>query len=389
MEMKGNTKHERGGVLLLLALSLIVLIGLLALAIDIGVGYAARRKVQNAVDAGALAAAVKLADHESDSVIYAVIEQYTIVENEAHTFEAFYIAEPGGPVLATVGEGAIPLSATGIRINATLTTPTYFAQLLGFDTLTVEASGGGGFGKADIMLVLDRSGSMDDDSCSWQPYPPTGGRECYSPVNETNCTDCYVLSGSRRVHGTWGSPLQPITAAKNAANLFVDLNNPHFTYIGVASYADDYTLNRTLSNNYAGVKTAISNLVADGCTNAAGGLYRARQELTGVHAREGASRFVVFLTDGLPNQGLNSSQSCSSCPDYCPVAKTAARNQAILAAEDNIIIFTIALGNKADQALMRDIADLTGGGFYYAPTSDELASIYEEIFEQIRLRLIE
>lgn len=361
--MIDKLKHERGGVLLLVALSLILLIGLLALAIDIGVGYAARRKVQNAVDAGALAAATKLAEHTSDAAIYAIIEQYTTVENEAQTFEAFYIAEPGGPTLAAVGGGSIPAQATGVRVNATLTTPTYFARLMGFDTLTVEATGGGGFGKADIMLVIDRSGSMAFDG---------------------------------------NNPQQPMTKTKDAAKAFVELNNPLLTNIGVVSYASDHRLDYSLSPNFASVKSAIHGLTASGCTNSRGGLYRAKNELL-TSGRPGAIRVIVFLTDGLPNYGINSSGGsvalCSSCPNHCLAAQNALITEAQLVAGEAIVVYTIALGNttivpapagmRSGWELMQEVAAITGGEAFYAPTANDLGAVYQAIFERIRLRLIE
>jgi Pyruvate/2-oxoacid:ferredoxin oxidoreductase delta subunit len=228
---------------------------------------------------------------------------------------------------------------------------------------------GGGFAPIDIILVMDRSGSMDDDSCVG----------C-SGTNQRSCRQC---------GGTWTYPPQPITDAKNAAKVFVDLNNPAVSHIGLASYASDYGLDAALTANYGYVKTAIDRLSAQGCTNAAGGLLVGRNELNGPRARPDATHVIVFLTDGLPNQGLTSSQSCKRCPDYCPAAKQAARQQAVLAANDHITIYTIALGSKADRALMQDIAEITGGLSYYAPTSDDLETIYRAIFEQIRLRLVQ
>ncbi|MBN1259755.1 MAG: VWA domain-containing protein [Anaerolineae bacterium] len=377
-------RKENGGSLLLVALSLILLVGVLALAIDIGIAYAERRKVQNAVDAGSLAGATLLIDGATDAEILAIIDHYTVVENHVQAFEAHYIAVPNGPSIGEVGGGAVPNDATGIRVIAANESPTFFALMMGFDHVTVEAIGSGGFGTLDIVLVMDESGTMDDDSCSWKPYPPSGGNNCRSPLNPTNCQNCYVWSGGMRHYGVWSSPDQPMTDAKAAASAFVDMNNPQIAQLSLVSYEASVRLRQVLTENYPAVKTAIAALDADGCTNASGGIQKAIQELGSSRSRDDALHVIVFLTDGLPNY-----PQCSDCRDHCPAAKQAALNQAQIAANNGIIIFTISLGSKADQALMQQIADLTGGQHYYAPSSDDLLTIYGTIFEQIRLRLIE
>jgi len=345
--------------LITVAISLTVLFAMLALVIDIGLAYAERRRMQNAADAGALAGGQVLINGGTDAEIAATIQQY-VTENGAQSFQAFYV--PSGQ---QVGTGYKPPDATGIQVIAETTFPTIFAGLVGLDTITVRASAEGGYAPLDIMLVIDRSGSMDDDShcsvgywwwCNWNPW---------------YCWWC---------GGTW--LIQPLTDAKIAANYFVDLNNPELSHIGLVSYSHYATKDRVLTDNFAAVKASINALSANGCTNAADAIKKARQELTGPRNRPHAARIIVFLTDGLPNY-----PQCSDCRDHCPPAKEATRVQAAIAADYNIVIYAIGLGSKADMALMQDIADLTGGEAFYAPSSSDLQAIYEEIFEQVRLRL--
>jgi len=49
--------NERGAVAITVAFSLLVLMGFAAIALDLSVGYESRRRVQNAADSAALAAA--------------------------------------------------------------------------------------------------------------------------------------------------------------------------------------------------------------------------------------------------------------------------------------------------------------------------------------------
>ncbi len=57
-----ENENEHGQTMIQLALALIVLLGFVALAIDLGSGYLERRRMQNAADAGALAGAYAICD---------------------------------------------------------------------------------------------------------------------------------------------------------------------------------------------------------------------------------------------------------------------------------------------------------------------------------------
>lgn len=361
--MLGRLHHgQEGQGLVILVLSTLALLGALALGIDGGNLYLQRRRMQIAADAGALAGASVLVHGGNDAEIEAAVQQYTS-SNQAQAFLAFYV--PSGD---EVGTGFAPHDARGIRVSAQVTVPAYFAGALGFDSLSTSAIASGGFPPLDIMLVLDRSGSMDDDSCSLQP-------DGCSTRNKTDCEAC---------GGVWSMPLQPISDAQEAAKVFVGMNNPNLARLGAASYAASASLDQELTDQFAQVEAAIDSLVASGCTNAADGIHVAHQELTGPRGRADALRIIVFLTDGLPNY-----PECSDCRDYCPAAKQSARDRAADAASDGIVIYTIGLGSKADAVVMQDIADLTRGEYFYAPTSNDLLSVYRTVFERIRLRLIE
>ena len=75
MSMKKAGRSESGQVFVILALVIVGLIGFTALAIDGGMVYAERRRAQNAVDSGALAAA--LAMTQSDNVHVAALNRTT------------------------------------------------------------------------------------------------------------------------------------------------------------------------------------------------------------------------------------------------------------------------------------------------------------------------
>jgi hypothetical protein len=59
------------------------------------------------------------------------------------------------------------------------------------------------------------------------------------------------------------------------------------------------------------------------------------------------------------------------------------------ARNNTIIVYTIGLGAQADNALLQEVADRTGGMYYYAPNANDLDRIFQEIADQIFLRLVE
>ena len=61
-----TNKHRRGATMMLFLMMLVVLLGMVAFAVDVGRMYLARNQLQTAVDAGALAASLQLAKDRDD-----------------------------------------------------------------------------------------------------------------------------------------------------------------------------------------------------------------------------------------------------------------------------------------------------------------------------------
>ena len=115
--------EERGSVLVLVALSMVALIGMTALVVDVGLVYVERVKVNNAVDAAALAGGLELMNNESDYEVkqealhYAALNDVNISEEDVH----------------------INNSRSEITVQTARMVDLYFAQVLGFDQLETGA----------------------------------------------------------------------------------------------------------------------------------------------------------------------------------------------------------------------------------------------------------
>ncbi len=179
-----------------------------------------------------------------------------------------------------------------------------------------------GANRADVMLILDRSGSM---------------------------------SGA------------PLTAAKGAATQFVGLMQTGDA-VGVGSYDDTAQLNYPLTPiSDEAIKTAaqstINAIVAGNLTSIGAGMVTGRDQLLSRGASEHAWA-IVLLSDGQQN----------AAPWVDDVLPTITATK--------IKLFTIGLGN-VDEPLMSRMAQETGGSYYYAPDPTGLARIYNSIAGEV------
>jgi hypothetical protein len=176
--MRQHRSGERGQILILGALMMTVLVGFLALVIDVGNAYAQRRFVQNGADAATLAAVRLLVENldtgTADTSVAAVVRQSmdtngqgTFAPNAGLTADdgAWYVTL-GGTRIAAVGSGvtipAAPLrgfpqlngsSVAGVEVVGRKQFGTFFAGVLGYKQMTVRASSMAGFGGTGSVFL--------------------------------------------------------------------------------------------------------------------------------------------------------------------------------------------------------------------------------------------
>lgn len=124
-----NTRRdisEQGQTMIMLVLGIIAFIAMLALVLDGGNAYAAKRQAQNAADAGALAGATYMCNN---------IDEPNVIANTittANTYAELNGAYPSPEVYATV-------SSHTVVVTATVTKDTFFAGVIGFDQVAPRA----------------------------------------------------------------------------------------------------------------------------------------------------------------------------------------------------------------------------------------------------------
>jgi hypothetical protein len=193
---------------------------------------------------------------------------------------------------------------------------------------------------------------------------------------------------------------QPIYDTLAAADNFLEFLDTDLDQVGLASYSNSASVNIELSSNFDAITSTLYTINPDGCTNISAGIYAGVDGLSTFAPHEGrtnAVHIMILLSDGWSNTWAGS-QTCACdtsppCPyNTCyegtsePWGKV---RQAYRWAKDNsIIIFTIGQGACVNEDLLQEIAEETGGRYYWAPTTEELDEIFAEIAQYIFLRLV-
>jgi hypothetical protein len=176
----------------------------------------------------------------------------------------------------------------------------------------------------------------------------------------------------------WKVSQQPITALKDATDLFLDylLDNAAEDQVSLSVYthpsSNGALLESPLTTDYNLLKTISRQRQAghyDHYTNIGAGIRMGRIELEN-NARPRAHRMMILMTDGIANRTLTSA-----------TPKQFALDEAALCAASNIRIITVSVGAGADTALMQQIADLTGGTHFNVPGGSSVAQYEAELQE--------
>jgi DNA-binding XRE family transcriptional regulator len=188
----------------------------------------------------------------------------------------------------------------------------------------------------DIILIVDRSGSMRD-----------------------------TIQGDEN---------NKIYYAKLAASNFVDALNSTTDQVGLVSFSTFSELDSTFTNDFDFVKNKIDGLSANGWTDIGAGLNDANQEFEYV-ARYNSSWVIILLSDGKTN-------TYEGDPSEPELSREYALNQSELAHDMGIKVYTIGLGDKEDidESLLQEIKTEE---YFYAPSASELDSIYQAIAEDL------
>jgi hypothetical protein len=274
--MRGNRpgkKRQKGFATIYLTLvGAFLLIPMAGLAIDFGIVYNVKARLQTACDAGAIGAGYLLhaTTNLSDPTQYAAITSAAQQFFNAN-FTSHYMSSTLGPY------SAVATSSTAgktITVNATAYVPMLFMRVLGIANSTVSAQAVSNVRYIAMMIVVDRSGSI---------YTENAQALIQNSLNTfvASSTTSYLVNGVDTVGmvsfgATWNLDFSPTTSFQ--------------------------------SGQTSTIGTAITNIPfctaanggATSSTNTAEGLYQAWYELYQMNL-PGSLNVILLVTDGRPS----------------------------------------------------------------------------------------
>jgi len=195
-------------------------------------------------------------------------------------------------------------------------------------------------------------------------------------ISEGGISVALVMDRSGSMSESDSGGLSKMTEAQAAADSFITNATPmdRGSLVTVDSCGSDQLLRASdwmlADANQDGVidlVALVNGLTPDGNTALFDGIGMGINSLS----QEPSPKAVIVFTDGLENN------SCNPSYDSLTLVVTNAINA-------GVPVYTIGLGTDADQNTLQTIAGDTGGSFYFAPSAQDIASIYQQIGRQVR-----
>jgi len=237
----------------LVALSVVVLLGFLGLATDVGVLWATKRKAQTAADAAAVAGANATLGTQSSS--------YSAAATDVATLNGFTNGSGGTTITVTQPTPSGYPSGTYVQVSITKSVSTYFLGVLGYKTIpiTVSALAGNTNGSNTVVALAGSSSGVKIDGSSVNVA-------CGIISNSTSSSALTVVNGGSLtaatvgvVGGTSGSvPSNVKTNITPVSNPFSSWTQPTPTSCSRQS------TNNSGTNTITTTCTVASNKVYDG-----------------------------------------------------------------------------------------------------------------------------
>jgi len=389
-DFRSSPHSRRGAAHVLVAAMMMVFIIAAALTVDVSYMQLIRTELRTATDAAAKAgteALIRTQDSDTaiaEAVRYAGLNtvggsSFVITNNDVSLGRVV----PGQGGKWNFVEGGTPLNAVRVdgRVGgggATAAKPLFFGPALGVSDFSTSHKSTAAKQEVEIVLCLDRSGSMlwdmsGTDSSFTTPNPNLSTFTAWgwqwqyalSPPHPTGCRwtilgnaiDLFLDEASkyrlkpRTALVTWGSeytmPIAPNTQYGAAESDVVLPSRSSF----------DWDVNRAAIEAAIDVRTSLPMM---GGTNMSAGIDLAVAELTGGNSEAFTTKIIILLSDGQWNDG---------------------RDPLLAAADANasgITIHTISM-LSIDQWTLQQIAANTDGDFYSANSEATLRTAFEEI----------
>ncbi len=319
-----------GAMLVLVAIMMVGFMMTIALSVDIAQMHLTKTELRTATDAASKAAATTLAD--TMSYDQAIKRGQEIAAANSVNNEPLQLSTSdfkfGNARLSETGkfefqQGMQPYNTVqviGRRAEQARSgaVPLFFGGLTGVEFFETESTAAATYIERDVVLVVDRSGSMQGEKFS----------ELISAIN------------------TFTETLE---------------ETPVEEHVGLASYAEYASTDVALTPNLDQINQGVGSLNLGGWTSVSRGMKAGNQIMQDGRNANFVERTMIVMTDGRHNRGPNPERVTRRLHD------------------NGITLHTITFGPDADQSRMAGIARLGGGRHYHADNGIQLQEIYREI----------
>jgi Flp pilus assembly protein TadG len=305
-----RARGERGQILAVVALALVALLGISAFAIDVGYAYYAKRQLQSATDAAALAGAQDLPNATTavqTAKTYAADNTPSNLGSFAFTYTT---ACTNTAILATGCTASV--NPNQLTVSGTASTNTWFAGIFGITHFDVSAHANAcspcSSTPVDIVIAVDRTGSMctptdGSGNCIDLDNAKDGIRTMLKDLNPPYAQIGMVAFPPVQTTGTSPCAGPYNSLGGNGYDGYDSASRGYVTDIVNGNYKTGTVLN-TSSGLYLHTNDGPANscIQAGGNTSYSEALRQARAELA-AHGRVNVPDYIVFLTDGEANIG--------------------------------------------------------------------------------------
>lgn len=171
-----HLERQRGAVFIIAAAALLVLMGFMAFAVDVGYLLYIKNRLQANTEVAALAGGEDINCCVNSTAANTAI-QYSSVDGALNKMEGISVTMPSPPTLKCLVGFQSTVSCTGydnanaIYVVQQATVPLIFAPILGIQTANVNAAAmagasGGAAPPLNVMIVLDTTASMNNSNPS-------------------------------------------------------------------------------------------------------------------------------------------------------------------------------------------------------------------------------
>ncbi len=294
--ISSRIRDERGQVIVFVVIAFVVLVGMIGIVIDIGYAYKTQRDLQAAADAAALAGAQQLPDSTAAKT---TATQYGASSAGGNKITKVPVTETITTSCISTIPGCNPVNS--VAVTETADVPTFFAKVFGLNSFSVHVKATAcspcGSKPVDVMLVVDRTGSMCQDSAG---------------NNDPACTDLNNAKAGVRTFLSFFDPtiayvglavLPPATSVTNRcatpATGNYNLVNAAYTIVPMSH---DYKNADGSLNNSSNLLSTLNCIQGAGSTSYSNAIEAAQAELD-AHGRPKVPDVIVFMSDGAANTG--------------------------------------------------------------------------------------